>query len=103
MIEKVLQINNQKTIFWSLLGILLISIGFYMYFINATVHNIVARQNLEAEAGALTLSIGKQEFAYIQAKNGVTLEMAYNMGFEDVKEKTYISRNSVSQVSFLSR
>jgi hypothetical protein len=103
MVEKVLQLNNEKTIFWSLIGLLLLGIGFYMYLINATVHNIVARENFETEASALTLAIGKQEFAYIQARNSITLEMAYSMGFKDIAEKTYVSRNKVSQVSYLTR
>ncbi len=103
MFTKALQLNNEKTVFWGLVGIIVIAIGFYMYFINATVHNIVLRQNLESEAGTLTLAIGKQEFEYIKGRNSITLQMAYNMGFKDVSEKTYISRNSVSQVSYLPR
>ncbi len=103
MIENVLQINNEKTVFWSLIAVLLLSVGFYMYLINATVYNIVARENFESEANALTLSIGKQEFAYIQARNSITLETAHSRGFKEVSQKTYISPNSVSQVSYLSR
>ena len=65
MVEKVLQLNNEKTIFWSLLGILLLCAGFYMYFINVTIHNVVSRQNIEEELARLTLSIGNYEFKYI--------------------------------------
>ncbi len=103
MTEKVLQINNEKTIFWSILALLLLSFGFYMYFINATVHNVVARQNLEAEASNLTLTIGNQEFQYITSRNNVTLALAHSMGFKDVSEKTFISRDGGKQVSLLSR
>ncbi len=103
MTEKVLQLNNEKTMFWSLIGLLVLSLGFYMYFINATVHNVVARQNLEAEASTLTLDIGNKEFQYITERNNVTLQVAYTMGFKDVTEKTFISKNTSKQVSYLTR
>jgi hypothetical protein len=103
MTEKVLQLNNEKTIFWSLIAGLFLSICFYMYFINATVHNVVARQNLEAEASTLTLAIGNKEFKYITERNNVTLQVAYAMGFKDVTAKTFITKDSSKQVSYLTR
>jgi hypothetical protein len=103
MVEKVLQINREKTIFWTLVGILLLCIGFYMYCINSTVHNVVARQNLETEASQLTLSIGSEEFKYISKRNSITLAMAKSLGFREVSAKTFISKDSANQVSFLSK
>ena len=101
MVEKVLQLNREKTIFWTLFGVLLLSVGFYMYFINTTVHNIVIRQDLENEASKLTLTIGSEEFQYITLRNGVTLSLAYSLGFKDASVKTYISRKSDNTVAFL--
>ncbi|KND47866.1 MAG: hypothetical protein AB201_03060 [Parcubacteria bacterium C7867-006] len=103
MKEKILQLNNEKTIFWAVLGALFLCIGFYMYFINATVHNVVARQNLESEASNLTLKIGNQEFQYITSRNNVTMQLALSMGFKEVTAKTFISKNSNKQVSFATR
>src|SRR3989344_6895701 len=98
MVEKVLELNREKTICWTLLGILLLCSGFYIYFINTTIHNIVQRQNLEAEASKLTLAIGSQEFQYISMRNGVTLDLAYSLGFRDVGVKTFISKKSVNTI-----
>lgn len=105
MVEKVLQINmdKQKTIFWSLLGVLFVSVIFYMYFINTTIHNVVMRQNLEAESSQLTMLIGTQEFQYITARNAITLAVANSLGFREVSAKTFISKSHGNQVSFLSR
>ncbi len=102
MSEKVLQLNTEKVIFWSILGALLLCFGFYVYFINSTVHNVVARQNLETEASNLTLSIGNQEFEYITSRNNVTLALAYSLGFKEVSAKTFISKDKSEQVSLLS-
>ena len=103
MTEKVLQLNREKIMFWSMIGAMLLCFGFYMYFINATVHNVVARQNLEAEASSLTLTLGNQEFQYISSKNNITLALAHSLGFKEISAKTFISKNTSKQFSFLSQ
>ena len=100
MVEKVLQLNREKTIFWTLLGTLFLCAGFYIYFINSTVHNTVTRQNLEREAGQLSLKIGTEEFQYITMRNSITLPLAYSLGFKDAAVKTFISRNTAPSVAY---
>lgn len=103
MVEKILELNNEKNIFWALSAILFLFIGFYIYFINATVHNVVLRQDLESEASQLTLMIGNQEFEYITKRNNITLALAHSMGFKDSNEKVFVSKKSGSQVSLLTK
>ena len=91
-----MDLNREKTIFWGLLGILLLCTGLYMYCIMATVHNVVARQNLESQATSLSLSVGQDEFRYITMKNNVTLAAAYALGFKDIAEKTFVSKPTLS-------
>ncbi len=102
MVEKVLQLNREKAIFWTLFGILLLSAGFYMYFVRTTISDVIARQNLENEASSLTLSIGNQEFEYISKRNTITLALAHSLGFKDGQNKTFISRNPSTEVAYLS-
>ncbi len=102
MITDALQINREKTIFWTLVGILAISIAFYMYCINATVHNTVTRQNLELEASKLSLKIGNEEFQYISKRNGVNLALAHSLGYKDAQPEEYIPRTPETKVAFVS-
>lgn len=102
MLQNVLQLNREKTVFWSLLLTLFVAIGFYMYFINTTVRNVVATQNIEAKISQLNLSISNKEFKYISNRNAVTLNLAYSMGFKDIETKTYIKEKSTKSVSILS-
>jgi hypothetical protein len=102
MTERILQLNREKTIFWTLIAVLFLCSGFYMYFINSTVHNVVSRQNLENEASQLTLSIGSKEFQYISSRNMITLSLAHSMGFRDATAKTFLAKGTGAQVSFLS-
>ncbi len=105
MTEAILEKLNhrEKTIFWSLLGVIFLLSGMYIYFINATIHNVVARQTFEKQASALTVSIGSEEFQYITLENAITLPLAYSLGFKDVTNKTFISEEGLNQVSFLSQ
>jgi len=102
MVEKILQLNREKTLFWSLLGIFIFSISFYMYLINTTVHNVVSSQNIEAKISGLNLAISNKEFQYINNRNAVTISLAYSMGFKEVSPKTYLREKSTNSVSFLS-
>ena len=102
MVERVLQLNREKTVFWMLVGILFLSLCFYMYFINATIHNVVARQNLENEASTLTLAIGSREFEYISKRNAVNLALAYTMGFKETSVKAYLSTKTANGMAYLS-
>ena len=103
MVEKVLQLNREKTIFWVLLGVLFLCASFYMYFVNSTIHNVVTRQNLEKESTQLTLKIGNEEFQYITMRNSITLPLAYSLGFKDVSVKIFISRDITPSVAYLPR
>ncbi len=103
MVEQVLNLNKEKTIFWSITSAIFMLMGMYIYYINLTVHNVVARQNLENEASSLTLLIGNKEFEYISKRNQVNLALAYSMGFTEVKSKSYISMKTQNNVAVLPR
>jgi hypothetical protein len=102
MVEKVLQLNREKTVFWALFGVLVVLLLCYMYFVKTTINNVVMRQNLESEATTLSLDIGNQEFEYITKRNTITLALAYSLGFKDTNEKSYVSRNPSTEVAYLS-
>lgn len=107
MTEKIISIveslEKERAIFWSIIIAFILCAGFYIYFINATVHNTITRQNLESEASTLALEIGKSEFAYIAKRNTVTMDLAYDMGFKDVSVKKYVTRGSSDRFAFLDR
>jgi len=103
MTEKILRLDKEQVIFWGLVSVLFLCAGFYMYCINATVHNVVTRQNLEAEAAELALELGSEEFSYITKRNSITLDLAHTLGFKDVSEKQYVIRGEGTRFAFLQR
>lgn len=101
MTEKILQLNTEKNIFWTLVGGLVFCLMLYMYCVNATIHNVVAREDLEAQATQLSFAISNQEFQYISLRNQITLPLAYSLGFSDAPEKVFVSKKSLNHVSYL--
>lgn len=96
---KTISYDARVRIFWMLISISVASLGLYVYGINATVRNTVARQDLEAEAMNIGTKLGEMEFAYIGLKNDVSLEVAYARGFKDVTNPVYISRTESHALS----
>jgi len=101
MVEKVLQFNKERAMFWTLLAMMGLFVGLYTYFVTTTINNGVALEKLESEASALSLSLGSKEFEYISKRNSITLSLAHSLGFKDIKDKTYIPRNPANKVAYL--
>lgn len=103
MVEKALQLNREKAIFWTLSGALFISLCFYIFFVRMTIHNVVARENLENQAGQLTLVIGNKEFEYISKRNSVNMALARSMGFKEASVTAYLTAKSRDNFAYASR
>ncbi len=70
--------------FWVLAVAIVILASLYVYLVNKTVHNVVARQTTEVEISKLSTTLSELEFKYITAKAGVNMELASNLGFKAV-------------------
>lgn len=96
---KTISYDNRVRIFWSLIFLSILSLVVYIYGVNATVRNTVARQNLESEALSISTHLGEMEFSYIGLTNKVSLTVAYERGYKDVSAPVYISRNQNAGLS----
>ncbi len=94
MRTKVLNAQQYKYMFFLLLAASVLSLAVYVYAVNQTVRNIVARQNMETELMELTALIGEKEFKYISQKNEIDLDTALSMGFRPVETRIFVSRQS---------
>ncbi|OHA88373.1 MAG: hypothetical protein A2653_02275 [Candidatus Zambryskibacteria bacterium RIFCSPHIGHO2_01_FULL_43_25] len=85
-------LKDTRVIFW---GIACLTAGlavFYILGINQTVRNVAERQILETELSSISNKIAELEFSYIALKNNITINTAFELGFEQVKEVVYVSR-----------
>ena len=85
----------QKRIFWSLVVAILALFVLYGYFVSTSITNVILREEVEENILAVNSEISQLEFIYLDQKNTVTLEFAYEMGFMDIDDKEFVSRKSL--------
>lgn len=86
------------TLFWSLLSILIVLVGSYGYVVNQTVWNAFNKDKSEEEIVALNSELGDLEFQYMSLSNNISIEKAYELGFQNAVGKTlFASREFVAK------
>ena len=86
------------TLFWSLLSILILLVGVYGYMVNETVWNAFNKDQAEEQIVALNSKLGDLEFQYMSLSNDVSIEKAYELGFQNASGKTlFASREFVAK------
>ena len=97
---KIISYDRRVYLFWILVFISIISLSTYIYAVNAIARNIAIKQNLERQITNMANDFNSLEFAYIGLRNNVTMELAYQHGFQEVKSPLYISRIHPKSLSF---
>lgn len=92
-------VDFEKKAFWMLLSIAVLSAGAYVYFICASVANIVLRKEASIEMSKVSSSVGNLESAYLQKKTALNKEYAASLGFTDIKQTAFVSKISSNDTS----
>jgi hypothetical protein len=87
---------NTKILFFVFAALLVATFGFYVYLVNATIMNVVAREKVESTISELSTTIGDLEFKYISLKNNITLDLAREKGFTDASPTAFLARNEAA-------
>jgi len=97
---KTISYESRVQFFWVLTGISVLSLFVYIYAVASTAKNIALSENLEEKITSVLSELEPLEFTYIELKNSVTLELANSLGFKEIKNPLYISRNEAPSLSF---
>ena len=85
--------HTKQRFFLGALSSFLILSGLYMYFVSASVVQVVARKEIEREIVQIDSHIGDLEASYISAKKAITNETISQYGFAPATaEKIYVQR-----------
>jgi hypothetical protein len=96
---KAISYEARAKVFWTLILIVVITLGLYIYSVSTTIRNTAARQILETKVSHLNADLGLLEFAYIEKRNEVSLELAYEYGFIEARNPIYVSRTPGSALT----
>lgn len=90
--------RTSQVIFWTMAAGIFILASSYMYFVNKTVWNVVARQAAESQIVALNSDLSTTEFDYINSRASVTMELAETLGFKSADNQTlFVTRESAAK------
>ena len=87
---------STKALFFMLATVLVFVFASYVYLVNKTIMNVVARESAVQEAAELSGTVGELEFEYMAHKNSVTLDIAYAQGFKDTSPTRFLARGQQS-------
>jgi hypothetical protein len=94
------QIKNleyrEKSIIWSLFSVFVLLLVSYGFFVSSSMANAVKRQDLSKQNISLNSEINSMEFAYLEAKNSITMELAMKEGFVASNNEKFVSVASAS-------
>jgi septum formation inhibitor-activating ATPase MinD len=85
-----------ETVVWSLLGLCLVLLVLYVYFMNTSVFNVAKRVDTERQIAELTTNISHKEFDYISQTNKINIELAYALGFKTAEAPVYVSAPDIT-------
>lgn len=88
----------QKLIFKSLIFSVVAMFVVYIYLVGSITFNVLARKSLENTVKILNNNISRLEIDYFNKSNKINKEFAASLGFVDVSNNIFASRN-INQVA----
>ncbi|MFA6585632.1 MAG: hypothetical protein WCS86_00525 [Candidatus Paceibacterota bacterium] len=90
--------NLQVRILHTMLWMVAILAFCYVIFLGNMVFNIVERKAFESEALTLSSEVGNLELRYLSESEKVDLNLAYSLGFKEIKTK-YATRKALGSIN----
>ncbi|KKR46931.1 MAG: hypothetical protein UT90_C0014G0020 [Parcubacteria group bacterium GW2011_GWA1_40_21] len=95
--NKIMSIEySERKAFWYLALLAAAFSGFYIYFVNGAIINVVERQKTEKEIISVNSRISDLESSYFSLNGKINLDYAYSLGFVKAGKEKYVYRKSLS-------
>ncbi len=96
---KTISYESRVKTFWLLVSIFVLCLVVYVSCVRSTISNTITRVSLESATADLSASVGEMEFSFIGLENKISLNTAYERGFQNVSAPIYVSRSSGRSLS----
>lgn len=94
--SKIVAYTDGSGVFWFLVSLVVLTLGFYIYSVNWTVVMVAERDELESQIVEARADIATLEAKYITEVNTVSKELAYSLGYEDSPRTIFVQKRAVS-------
>lgn len=72
-------------------------LAFYVFFVNQAVFNVIKAEKMQNQISQLRSQVGSLESQYLKLKSGLTLSIAYKLGFSEVTSPQYVRSASLGK------
>ena len=94
MVREIVKCDTlEKRLITGLFVMIIAGVALYVYFVNQTVVNVVERRSFEQKMSTLSSDVGDLAQEYIELQAVVTREHARELGFSDIGNVKYVSRD----------
>lgn len=94
--DKIIEIMDSRLTLFILGSFVVCLLGAYVYLVNSSVFNIVAREEAMERGSVYATELSVLESRYIELSGNITLPLAYTLGFSDASNKSAFVRESES-------
>ncbi len=91
--------DTRRTIFRALISGLIVLSVVYVYLIGSITFNVLARKSLENTARSLGSQVSELELTYLNTANKIDKNYALALGFVDVHDNIFATRQATSRVA----
>lgn len=88
--------QTEKRVFWGLVGLCIVLMGAYGYFLGKSIVNVVVREEMEIEIATVNSAISELEFTYLEKKDTVNRALASQLGYVFVSQKKFVVRKTLT-------
>lgn len=89
--------TRRQALFFTLIGCSAILMLGYAYLLNRTISHGIVVEREERSISLLNTRVSELERHYFEAKREITLSLAKSLGFQDVRDKIFVSRAGKAQ------
>ncbi len=86
--------RDESRLFYSVLSVLVMTVGLYMYFVSSSILNVVMRKEVDSQIADMGTGISELEALYIEMQHSVSSDIATHKGFVVAPEKIFIDTNA---------
>lgn len=84
--------KEESRLFYGALCLFFFASLLYMYFVSASVVNVVMRKEVDHQIASLSTEISKLEEAYIEKQHNLSIAIATHRGFVVADEKIFVDK-----------
>ncbi len=90
-------LHYREVIAFSLISTIIVAAAAYVFFVQAAVQNVVARQAISTQINAANMKVNDLESKYLILDNSITMNTAIQYGFQPAEVSQFISASSLGQ------